>query len=38
VRFAAGDGGAAWSRSKRTVTVHSDYIRRFVEQGKRAKF
>jgi hypothetical protein len=38
IRFAAGDGGAAWSRAKRTITVHSDYIRRFVEQGKVAKY
>ncbi|HEX6813022.1 MAG TPA: DUF4344 domain-containing metallopeptidase [Planctomycetota bacterium] len=37
VRFESGDGGAAWSRSKRTITVHSEYIRRFVEQGKLAK-
>jgi len=38
IRFAAGDGGAAWNRAKRTVTVHSEYLRRFVEQGKVAKF
>ena len=38
IRFAAGDGGGAWSRSNRTVTVHSEYLRRFVEQGKIAGF
>ena len=38
IRFAAGDGGAAWSRASRTVTVHSEYLRRFVEQGKVAGF
>jgi hypothetical protein len=38
VRFAAGDGGTGWSRAKRTVTVHSEYLRRFVEQGKIAGF
>ena len=36
IRFAAGDGGAAWNRSKRTITVHNGYLRRFVEQGKLA--
>jgi hypothetical protein len=35
VRFVDGDGGAAWSRSGRTITVHSEYVRRFVEQGGR---
>ena len=35
IRFVAGDGGAAWSRSSRTITVHSAYVRRFVEQGDR---
>ncbi len=34
VRFVGGDGGAGWSRSKRTVTVHGEYVRRFVEQGR----
>lgn len=34
LRFAAGDGGAAWSRSGRTITVAGDYLRRFVEQGR----
>jgi hypothetical protein len=35
VRFVDGDGGAGWSRSGRTITVHSEYIRRFVEQGAK---
>jgi len=33
LRFAVGDGGAGWNRSKRTITVHSGYIERFVRQG-----
>ncbi len=33
IRFVDGAGGAGWSRSGRTVTVHSAYVRRFVEQG-----
>lgn len=37
VRFAAGEGGAAWSRSGRTITVHEAYVRRFVEQGGRTE-
>jgi Putative metallopeptidase len=36
IRFAASDGGAGWSRSKRTITVNSEYIRRFLKQGKAA--
>lgn len=38
VRFAAGDGGAGWNRSARTITVPSAYIQRFIQQGQRAKF
>jgi hypothetical protein len=38
VHRAAGDGEARWSRGKRTITVHSEYLRRFVEQGKVAGF
>jgi hypothetical protein len=38
VRFIAGEGRAGWSRSARTITVPSEYIRRFVAQGKVAKF
>jgi hypothetical protein len=36
IRFVEGDGGAAWSRSARTVTVHAGYLQRFVAQGKSA--
>lgn len=35
VRFVAGDGRAGWNRSARTITVNSEYIRRFVQQGER---
>jgi hypothetical protein len=35
IRFVDGKGGAAWSRSDRTVTVHSAYVRRFMAQGDR---
>lgn len=35
VRFVEGDGGAGWSRSARTVTVNSAYVRRFIEQGAK---
>ncbi|MEX1024916.1 MAG: DUF4344 domain-containing metallopeptidase [Planctomycetota bacterium] len=31
--FVDGDGGAGWSRSKRTITVNSGYVARFVRQG-----
>lgn len=34
IRFAAGEGGAGWSRSRRTVTVHDGYIQRFIRQGQ----
>ena len=33
VDFVDGRGGAAWNRSKRTVTVNSEYLRRFIAQG-----
>ncbi len=36
IRFAEGDGGAGWSRSSRSITVHSEYLQRFVEQGRIA--
>lgn len=36
IRFVAGDGGAAWSRGTRTVTVHAGYVLRFVAQGAAA--
>lgn len=34
IRFTEGEGGASWSRSQRTITVHSDYVSRFIEQGE----
>lgn len=37
ISFVEGDGGAGWSRSKRTITFHSEYVQRFIEQGKVAK-
>jgi hypothetical protein len=36
VSFVGGDGGAAWSRSSRTITVNGEYVRRFVAQGEKA--
>jgi hypothetical protein len=36
VSFVGGDGGAAWSRSTRTITVNGEYLRRFVAQGEKA--
>lgn len=35
LRFESGDGGAAWSRSSRTITVHDQYIERFARQGQQ---
>ena len=37
VSFSGGDGGASWSRSKRTVSVKDGYIQRFVRQGTVAQ-
>lgn len=37
VAFVDGDGGAGWSRSKRTVTVNSQYVARFISQGLKVK-
>jgi len=37
VDFVGGDGGAAWSRSNRTITVNGEYLRRFITQGVRAE-
>ncbi|MCA8949664.1 MAG: hypothetical protein KDE27_09190 [Planctomycetes bacterium] len=34
IAFVQGEGGAAWSRRLRTVTVHGGYLRRFVRQGE----
>ena len=36
IAFIEGDGGAGWNRSRRTITVNSAYIERFVQQGKLA--
>lgn len=36
IRFVDNNGGAAWSRSSRTITVNSSYVRRFIDQGNRA--
>jgi hypothetical protein len=33
IHFASGKGGAGWNRSKRTITVHDEYIHRFNTQG-----
>lgn len=35
VVFREGEGGAGWSRSRRTVTVNGEYVRRFIAQGER---
>lgn len=35
VSFIEGTGKAGWNRSSRTVTVHSNYVRRFIDQGRR---
>ncbi len=31
--FIEGDGGAGWNRSRRTITVYSQYVERFIKQG-----
>lgn len=36
VRFIDGSGRAGWNRSTRAVTVHSEYVRRFVRQGEKS--
>lgn len=36
IHFVDGEGGAGWNRSKRTITVHSEYVHRFVRQGRLA--
>ena len=33
VFFAESDGGAGWNRSRRTITVNSEYVKRFFKQG-----
>ncbi|MEM7317303.1 MAG: DUF4344 domain-containing metallopeptidase, partial [Planctomycetota bacterium] len=35
VFFAQGDGGAGWSRSRRTITVYDQYLLRFVRQSQQ---
>ena len=37
VDFVGGEGGAGWSRSKRTVTVNSEDLQRFIAQGVKAE-
>lgn len=37
IYFAQGEGGAGWIRSKRTITIHSEYVRRFNKQGAISK-
>ena len=34
IHFAEGEGTAGWSRSRRTVTIHSEYVQRFAKQGE----
>lgn len=36
VEFVQGSGGANWVRSKRTISVNSEYLQRFIDQGKKA--
>jgi hypothetical protein len=37
IDFVGGSGGAGWNRSKRTVTVNSEYLQRFIAQGVKAE-
>lgn len=37
IAFTQGDGGAGWSRSKRTISVPSGYVRRFINQSQIQK-
>ncbi len=37
IEFVGGSGGAAWSRSTRTIKVNGDYLRRFINQGNQAQ-
>ncbi len=37
VSFVQGDGGAGWKRSQRTITIPTEYIRRFIVQGDGAR-
>ena len=36
IEFVTGEGGASWSRGKRTITVNSRYLQRFLNQGRVA--
>ncbi len=35
IAFVNGDGGAGWSRSRRTISVNSEYVERFIRQGQQ---
>lgn len=37
IKFVDDQGGAGWNRSQRTVTVHGEYIRRFIKQSAVAR-
>ncbi|MFN0242303.1 MAG: DUF4344 domain-containing metallopeptidase [Planctomycetota bacterium] len=37
VEFVGGSGRAAWNRSRRTVTVNSEYLQRFIAQGVKTE-
>ncbi len=37
IHLTSSEGGAAWSRSRRTITVNREYVQRFVAQGKTLK-
>jgi hypothetical protein len=37
VHFVWGEGRAGWNRDKRTVTVNSEYLQRFIAQGVKAE-
>ena len=37
VDFVEGSGRAGWNRSKRTITVNSGYLQRFIAQGVKAE-
>lgn len=37
IEFVRSSGGAAWNRSKRTITVNSEYLQRFIAQGVKAE-
>ena len=37
IAFVEGNGGAGWNRGKRTVTVNSAYVERFINQGTKVR-